>query len=183
MPISLSYLASHARNLEALLQTYRQINLTTQSVFLVLGTFLLSRVLESPNLRTSLFLEFLLLSITIFSNIVMWRFQQVILARGEDVNWWHKEIVRAEQKLPPEERVFTRFKIAQSEHNLTSAQTARFLDPEDNIPDSEVDALLNADLDHIRRVINRYIIRGISLIWTIVVLLSIGSILIKVYGG
>ena len=114
MPVSLSYLASHARNLEALLQTYRQINLTTQSVFLVLGTFLLSRILESQNRDIMLFLEFLLLSITIFSNIVLWRFQKVILARGEDVNWWHKEIVRAEQKLSPEERVFTRFKIARA---------------------------------------------------------------------
>lgn len=182
MPVSLNYLASHARNLESLLQTYRQINLTTQSVFLVLGTFLLSRILESPDWVVSVFLEFLLLSITIFSNIVMWRFQKVIQARGEDVNWWHKEIVLTEQKLPPEERVFTRFKIFQSEHQLTLDQTARFLDPSDNILDAEVDALLDADLDHIRKVINRYMLRGIRLIWIIVVFLSVGSIISKIYG-
>ena len=182
MPVSLNYLASNARNLEAILQTYRQINLTTQSVFLVLGTFILSRILESPDLLVTCFLEFLLLSITVFSNIVMWRFQKVILARGEDVNWWHKEIVRAEQKLPPEERVFTRFKCAQSEHRLTPIQMARFLDPEDNIPETEVNALLDADQDHIRKVINRYILRGIRLIWIIVVLLSAVSIFAQIIG-
>ena len=62
---------------------------------------------------------------------------------------------------------------------LTPAQAARFLDPEDNIPETEINALLDADQDHIRKVINRFIVRGMRLIWLIVVLLSIGSILIK----
>ena len=179
MPESLNYLASHARNLESLLQTYRQINLNTQSVFLALGIFLLSRILESPDILVALFLEFILISITIFSNIVMWRFQKVIMTRGEDVNWWHKAIVRAEQKLLPENRAFTRFKIAQSEHQLTPAQTARFLEPDVIIPDTEMNGLLDADLDNIRKVINRYMLRGIRLIWLIIALLSVGSILFK----
>jgi hypothetical protein len=39
------------------LQTYRQINLTIQSVFFVLGTFLLSQILETESKEITLFLE------------------------------------------------------------------------------------------------------------------------------
>lgn len=175
---SLGYMASHSRNMEALLQTYRQINLTTQSVFLVLGTFLLSRIIET-DIPAALFLELLLLSLTAFSMIVMWKFQKVIIARGEDVTWWHTQIVRAEQALPPEERIFTRFKIFQSEGRLTPEEIARFLDPVDRVNDDELQKLFDADLDHIRKVLNLYIIRGMRLMWIMVAAISMGSFFFK----
>ncbi len=62
--VSLNYLASHSRNMEALLQTYRQIDLTIQSVFLVMGSFLLSRILEASSLLIALFFEVLLISLS-----------------------------------------------------------------------------------------------------------------------
>jgi hypothetical protein len=172
-------MASHSRNLESLLQTYRQINLTTQSVFLVLGTFLLSRIIETPDIPVALFIELLLVSLTVFSLIAMWKFQKVIIARGEDVNWWHTQIVLAEQSLPPEERIFTRFKIFQSKDRLTPEQIGRFLNPEDRAAGEEIQMLLGADLDHVRKVINRYILRGMRLMWIIVVAISAGSFFFK----
>jgi hypothetical protein len=178
MSVSLGYMASHSRNLEALLQTYRQINLTIQSAFLILGTFLLSRIIESRGVPIALFLEFLLVGISIFSLVVMWKFQNVILSRGLDVNWWHIEILRTEQTLPPEERIFTRFKIFQSGNLMTPEQNARFLQPDSEVTDQEIRKLLDADFDHVRNVINLYILRGMRLIWIIVVALSIGSFFI-----
>jgi len=176
MAVSMSYLASHSRNFEALLQTYRQINLTIQSVFLVLGTFLLSRIIETTEFDRACFLEILLVSHTVFSNIVMIKFQQVILMRGRDVNWWHTAIVQTEQLLPPEERFFTRFKVDQSRGRLDSELTARFLGPEGDVTDEEIAMLLNADIDHIRRVINTYILRGMRLIWVFILIISVGAL-------
>jgi hypothetical protein len=178
--VSLNYLASHSRNLEALLQTYRQIDLTIQSVFLVMGTFLLSRILESSSLNVTLFFEFLLISLSVFSFSVMWRLQKVILARGEDVNWWHRKIVKAEQALPPEERSFTQFKIHQSKNLFSPEYLNRFLDPADNISQADIEILLNADLAQIRRVINSYIIRGMRLLWIFMLILSVGAVILKI---
>ena len=174
MPESLNYLASHSRNLEALLQTYRQINLTIQSVFFVLGTFLLARVADTESLHIRIFLELLLVSVTVFSNVVLWRFQKVINSRGKDVNWWHKQMIKAEQNLPPEQRAFTQFKIYQSRYILKTDFMIRFLDPEQHILENEIDILLDTDLDNVRKVINMFIVRGIHLLWVILVILSIG---------
>jgi hypothetical protein len=178
--VSLNYLASHSRNLEALLQTYRQLDLTLQSVFLVMGSFLLSHILESE-LRTALFVEVLLISLSVFSFSVMWRFQKVILARGDDVNWWHRKIVKAEQALHPEERTFTQFKIHQSKNLFPPEYLNRFLDPADNISNADIEILLNADLALIRKVINTYILSGMRLLWIFMLILSAGAIILKIY--
>jgi hypothetical protein len=177
--ISLPYLAAHLRNLEALLQTYRQINLNIQSVFLVLGTFLMTRILETDSMRTAIFFEVILASLTVFSSVVMWRFRQVIVARGQDVNWWQREIIKAEQALPPEERRFTHFKIHQSEHSISAEKASRFLAPENHVSWDEIQELLNAELDQIRNIINTYILRGIQFIWGVLLIISIVSICTK----
>ncbi|MCE5249289.1 hypothetical protein LLG96_03630 [bacterium] len=179
MPVSLNYLASHSRNLESLLQTYRQINLTIQSVFFVLGTFLLSRILETESKEICLYLEVLLISLTLFSTIVMTKFQKVITARGDDVTWWHRKIVRAEQELPRGEQTFTEFKIYQSRDVLSDSEVARFHDPGVTVTDEEIDKLLHTDLDHIRNVINSYILRGLRLLWIILNLISLGACFYK----
>ena len=176
--VSLNYLATHARNYESLLQTYRQINLTTQSVFLILGTFLLSQVLDARNLVSALSTEMLLVSITVFSNVVMLKFNRVIHQRGEDVNWWYHKIIRLEQELPPEDRIFTEFKIYQSTSFLKD-ETARMFHDKANLTHEEIEFLLNADLDQTRRVINTYILRGISLIWVVILLISFGGMAIN----
>ena len=180
MSESLNYLASHSRNLESILQSYRQIGLTTQSVFLVLGSFILSRVLESDSLQIAVFLEMLLLSMTVFSLLVMQRFQKVIIARGEDVNWWHKEIVKAEHHLPNAERSFTRFKIHQSRGKVKKAQYAPFLKDDGEIDKELIEQILDTDLEQIRKVINKYLFRGIRLMWFFIVLLSVASIAVKI---
>jgi hypothetical protein len=179
--VSLNYLASHSRNFEALLQTYRQIDLTLQSVFLVMGSFLLSRILEARTLSVALFIEVLLIGLSIFSFSVMSRFQKVILARGDDVSWWHRKIVKAEQALPPEDRTFTQFKIHQSKHLFSPEYLNRFLDPADNISNADIEILLNADLAQIRKVINSYILKGMRVLWIFMLILSFGAIILKIY--
>lgn len=180
MSLSLTYLAAHLRNLEALLQTYRQINLNVQSVLLILGTFLMTRILEGHSLQVMLFFESLLVSLTVFSTIVIWRFQRVIEARGKDVNWWQREIIRAEQTLLPEERRFTNFKIHQSGNRLSDEKTARFLGVEEEVSWDEINELLGAENDQIRKVINAYVLRGMQFIWGVIIIVSAVAILTKV---
>jgi len=179
MPLSLNYLASHSRNLESLLQTYRQIDLTSQSVFLVLGTFLMSRIMETQSVFIALILEIVLIVLIFFSNIVMRRFQSVIRARGEDVNWWHKKIIMTEQEYPPEERAFTEFKIEQNRDRVDSEFRASILDPSSPITDEQIHMLLDADLKHIRKIINTYIYRAVTIMWSMLFLISMGGLIIR----
>ena len=180
MAASLNYLASHSRNLESILQSYRQIDLTTQSVFLVLGSFILSRILETESLQVTIFLELLLIFLIVFSLLVMQRFQKVIIARGEDVTWWHKEMVRSEHSLPADERAFTRFKIHQSRGYLSEEQYAPFLKDGSEINTTTIEQLLDADLEHIRKVINTYIFQGIRIMWFFIALLSVAALAMKI---
>ena len=175
----LNYLAAHSRNLEALLQTYRQIDLTTQSVFFVLGTLILSRLFETNSMHIAIFLEFLLFCIALFSVITMRRFQRVIDARGGDVNWWHRKIVEAEQSLPPEERIFTKFKAHQSKKTLSNELISKAFESKENLTKEEINLLLEADQGNVRRVINSSITRSIRLLWFALIILGIGSIIVR----
>jgi hypothetical protein len=172
--ISLNYLASHTRNYEALLQTYRQINLTTQSVFLILGTFLLSNILAEDRIQIMLFWGILLIVLTLFSVIVMWRFHKVIVARGEDVNWWHERMIETEEFLPSEERTFTNFKLYQSRDTISTQVLNSF---HEKLTSEEIHLLLGTDLDKIRNVINSYILRGMVYLWISLNIISAGYIL------
>jgi hypothetical protein len=51
------------------------------------------------------------------SLLLLARMRRAALGLGDDVRFWHREIVRAERELPPERRVFTRFKLLQRSRN------------------------------------------------------------------
>jgi hypothetical protein len=177
MALNLNYLASHSRNLESLLQSYRQMDLTIHSVFLVLAVFLLARILEAATFGIAIALEVALVSLAILSIIVMHRFRKVINARGEDVNWWYKEMVRAEQIFPEEERAFTRFKIHQS--GPGEAVYESIMKSGNQLSEMDIQLLLDTDLQHVRHTINSSIYRVINGMWVILLLLSVGGIIYR----
>jgi hypothetical protein len=47
------------------------------------------------------------------SLLLLVRMRRTAVNLGDDVSFWHREIVRAERELPPDRRVFTRFKLMQ----------------------------------------------------------------------
>ena len=47
------------------------------------------------------------------SLLLLWRMRRAAIGLGNDVRFWHREIVRAERELPADRRVFTRFKLLQ----------------------------------------------------------------------
>ena len=87
MAPNLNYLASHSRNRESLLQSYRQMDLTIHSVFLMLAVFVLARIIGASSDGVAIALVGVLVSVAVYSNIVTQWFRRVIRARGEDVNW------------------------------------------------------------------------------------------------
>lgn len=177
MAPNLNYLASHSRNLESLLQSYRQMDLTIHSVFLILAVFVLARILEATTFVVAIALEAVLVSLAVYSNIVMRSFRRVINARGEDVNWWHKEIVRAEQEFPEEERAFTRFKLYQC--SRPGEATSETIMKSGNLSESDIQLLLDADLKYVRRIINSSIYRVITGMWVILMALSVLGIVYR----
>ncbi len=175
---NLNYLASHSRNHESLLQSYRQMDLTIHSVFLILAVFVLARILEATTFVVAIALEAVLVSMAVYSNIVMRSFRRVINTRGEDVNWWHKEMVRAEQEFPQEERAFTRFKLYQCSRP-GEATYESIMKSGNNLSDTDIQLLLDADLKYVRRIINSSIYRVINGMWVILLALSVLGILYR----
>ena len=81
----------------------------------------------------------------------------------------------AEQELPIEERIFTQFKIHQNQGQLDPRFLDKFFEEPGNVTKDEVFSLLGADLDHVRKIINTYILKGMRLLWFFIFILSIGG--------
>jgi hypothetical protein len=68
----------------------------------------------------------LLLVDAIGSLLLLARMRRAAIGLGNDVRFWHREIVREERELTPDRRVFTRFKLLQ--RSRLKADTAELTD-------------------------------------------------------
>lgn len=147
---------------DSLLQSYRSINVTLQSVLLiVLGVLLDFPGKDSSDLLVfvSLCIAALVFLLALFSNDNL---QKVINARGRDVSYVHREICLSERYLPREDRLFTRFKIEQSANaNLINEQKARFLS-DNHASEADIETLIDGRLGFARRVIDRNLFNGMQ---------------------
>lgn len=114
----LSNIISMASIQDSLLQSYRGFQLTTQAIFIAIGAAVTSDILLFNELAVLKFLGLLLLFFALFlmSIIILFKFNNVIVSRGKDVDYWHEQILTWEKKLPDNERFFTEFKNHQKSH-------------------------------------------------------------------
>jgi hypothetical protein len=171
----LSFLIEAAAWQDSLLQSYRSLHLTFQSILLAIGIGLISFLLSidkgfpplSPETFVIVVLIYAVWGLEIYSSRKM---QKIIYYRGEDVNYWHRTIILAEQALKPGLRFFTKFKIDQqarrknvehlNELFLSSATTKKINEQETNL-------LIEKGLGHTRRVVDKNLFLLISLIWVL----------------
>ena len=112
-----NYLLAAATWQETLMQSYRSLHVTIQSILLAVGVGLAVASLtiaEYPSLSPSVIIcAFILTCIAGLNLFSTHKFSGVIKARGEDINWLHKQIIRKDYDCDPNTRYFTKFKIHQ----------------------------------------------------------------------
>lgn len=122
----LSALWQGATHQDKLLQAYRNFHLTTQSIFIAIGAGLSSCIVILNNPKQIWAAYGLLLTISLLGLYMLWIFRKLIRARGEDVNYFHQQIIETEKSLPKEEQVLTAFKVYQKFGRKISNPTEHF---------------------------------------------------------
>ena len=152
-----------------LLQAYRSIHVTLQSILLAVGigvwvVSISSSTFPKPSLQGGL-ATILLAALWILQCYINRKMRGLVLARGDDVSHWHRKLILAEQQLPAAERHFTAFKIYQQARRQNVEHLQKLMLGTTPIAESDVDLLIDKGLGHTRHVIDKQLSFGAALIW------------------
>jgi hypothetical protein len=113
------------------------------------------------------------------SLLLLWRMRRAAIGLGNDVRFWHREIVRAERELPADRRVFTRFKLLQrSRLKVDTAElTALALSP-DGLDEDGLDRLIEP-FSATRRLIENRVPMLIAVLWIAWAIAGVGALYLR----
>lgn len=175
------YLISSAAWQDSLLQSYRSLHITIQSIMLATSAGLFITVISMSSLVNAAASASVLIIIWIFQLFATKKFKGIITSRGEDVNFWHREIILAEQKLDIENRHFTKFKIYQKLHRNDSDYLRELFLSTEEITVDDVEKLITKGLGHTRNAVDEQLFQRISWIWLAFVLCSLTYVAFRFY--
>ena len=170
----IDYLLAGAQLTDSLLQSYRQIHLTVQSIFVAIGVGLFIAVLVFDKLIQVALATVTLVVLSAVSLYILYTMRKIIVARGEDVNFWHRKLILAEQDLQPEKRYFTEFKVYQKLHRADANYLKEMFLTDKRIHPDEAHRLVERGLGHTRKVLDKWLFVGIYAIWFILLVISVG---------
>ena len=178
---NLGFLLEAASWQDSLLQSYRSLHITIQSIILATSAGLFVAIVSLVNIYGSLVSFVVMILIWIFQYLTTKKFKYIISNRGEDVNFWHREIIMAEQLLPAAQRFFTKFKIYQKLHRGDADYMQDTFLSTRKITLKEVEILIEKGLGHTRYAIDEQLFERISLIWTLFTLSGGIYVVYRVY--
>lgn len=158
---------------DTLLQSYRSFHLILQSIFVAVGAGLSIAILSFERPVQAYLALIILAAIFTLSIYLLLRMRKIIVERGNDVNYWHRELIKAERSHTSIERFFTRFKIHQQARRRDVQHLEQLFLSDQEISDSDIDQLIQKGLGHTRRVIDLWLFLGLGIIWLII--LGVGS--------
>ena len=177
----LGFLLTAAAWQDSLLQAYRTLLLSSQAPLFALGTALFVADLVMTTTARVYIVSGLVLAIAIGGAYVNWRLQDVVRSRSDDVDFWHEEILLRETSLPPQERLFTVFKLHQRDKENGRAPN----DPRRDalIESVSIPALTGAGLGYTRKVIDRHFARTLLGGWALLAAGTVGYVVIVAIAG
>lgn len=175
----LAYLLSGAAWQDSLLQSYRSLHLTFQSILLAIGIGLTIAVLSFDQLLPGLACAAIFLAVWGLQSFITSCFKGLVSARGRDVNFWHRAVILAENGLPAESRYFTRFKIYQVLHRQDAAHLQEQFLSDHRISPDETDLLIEKGLGHTRRVVDQQLFTFITWIWILLLAAVLSTIAMR----
>ncbi|HEV2809934.1 MAG TPA: hypothetical protein VGV93_06005 [Acidimicrobiales bacterium] len=173
------FLLSGAAWQDSLLQNYRMIFLTLHTILFAIGNGLFASALGQDSVHRAATLYVLLLAVSGASLYLLKRMRGIILARGNDINFWHRQIIALENDLAPSIRDFTRFKIHQKSHRDQDYDEI-FMNGT-KISDLHIDMLIQKGLGHTRRIIDKQLFHGLAAGW--ILLAAASSVRMLQLGG
>lgn len=172
----LGYVLSFTQYQDTLLQAYRGLHLTVQSILLAAGAGLFVAELALGELVQSGLLVFVLIAFFGSAIFLSRRFRSITQFRGLDVYFWQSLLLELEQFMPSmRRRYFSRFKIAQRVRS----------NPDDDV---SWESLITSDeplsLDYQRRllmgkettrqVLDTWLFRGLEFMWCVLLFFGVG---------
>jgi Flp pilus assembly protein TadB len=181
----LSYLLNGAAWQDSLMQSYRSLHLTFQSILLAVGIGLVVVVLSFEEPLPVGVLSIIFLAVWALQMFSMKRFKSIVTFRGQDVNFWHRAIILAENGIPAEKRYFTEFKVYQRQrpHQKDLAHLKEKFLSEYKISPEETDLLIEKGLGHTRRVIDQQLFAFISWIWIFLLIAILVMIALQIFAA
>lgn len=161
---------------DKLLQSYRNFNITIQSVFLLTGTGLTIAILAFGDSDKAWLSYSLLIVITAIEIFFLYKIQRSIASRCEDVNYFQNQIIEHEKSIPRNEQVLTAFKVYQKFGRTNPNPDEHFLNF--LLDDSIRKQLIEKDKGHTRQILDRYLFWAFQLLWIsfhVIALLGIRS--------
>ncbi|MGB7303486.1 MAG: hypothetical protein WBD13_04340 [Burkholderiaceae bacterium] len=176
------FLLSASAVQDSLLQSYRTIHVLIQGCLLGCSAIVFAIHLflswfnwsGTPfgNLLSHLALTALLVAMFWVQQKTALELGAVIANRSIDINHFHKEIILAENLFSPEQRAFTKFKLAQKSRSQDESQlVARFL-PAAGLSPDDADALLGKGVEHTRRVLDAHFFRRLECLFLAMIIVS-----------
>lgn len=157
-----------------LLQSYRNFHLTIQSILIAIGAGISIAILSFDDLMKVVFSYLLLASVSFLGFYLLKKMKKVILARGEDVDYFHKEIIEYEKSLPKDQQVLTAFKVYQK-FNRDKTNIAEYF-IKFTLTDSIRSQLTEKGKGHTRKLLDQKLFYGFSLVWLCFQVVSLFSV-------
>jgi hypothetical protein len=169
-----SFLLACAAWQDSLLQSYRSIGLTLNSILLAVGVGVTGLAAMTTDTDVAIGSSAFAIVLAAFGVWSIRRFRNVVIARGRDVDFWHKEVISSENSLSENDRIFTRFKITQKLERDDSIHVADHVKVKALSP-AEIDALLGKHMGHTRVFIDKTIGSGLTGMWLLLLAGNIGA--------
>jgi hypothetical protein len=179
----LGFMLAGAQWRDSWLHGFRSLYLVIEVILLGLAGGLLVSILNLDVGRAWVPAALLVVAAT-GSLLLLWRMRRAAINLGDDVRFWHREIVRAERELPPERRVFTRFKLLQHSRNHpgTDELAARALGA-GGLDEMDLDRLVEPfSSSPTRRLIESRVPALIAVLWVAWVIAGVGALYLRAQG-
>jgi hypothetical protein len=179
----LGFMLAGAQWRDSWLHGFRSLYLVMEVILLGLAGGLLVSILNLDVGRAWVPLALLVVDATI-SLILLARMRRAAVALGDDVRFWHREIVRAERELPAERRVFTRFKLLQrSRNHADTDQLATLALSKEGLDEAGLDRLIEPfSASATRRLIENRVPALIAVLWVSWVIAGVGALYLRARG-
>ena len=179
----LSFMLAGAQWRDSWLHGFRSLYLVMEVILLGLAGGLLVSILNL-DVKRAWVPAVLLVVDAAGSLILLARMRRAALGRGDDVRFWHREIVRAERELPPERRVFTRFKLLQrSRNHADTDELAALALQASGLDETGLDRLVEPfNASATRRLIENRVPALIAVLWISWVIAGVGALYLRAQG-
>ena len=179
----LSFLLAGAQWRDSWLHGFRSLYLVMEVILLGLAGGLLVSLLNLDVGRAWVAAALLVVDAA-GSLLLLARMRRTAINLGDDVRFWHREIVRAERELPPDRRVFTRFKLLQrSRLKADTAELTELALSTRGLDEEGLDRLVEPfSSSATRQLIENRIPVLIAVLWVAWVIAGVGALYLRAQG-